>query len=130
MIIYLLFPLLTILGLSSVLSKNPINSVTSLIIVYIIASISFISLGSDFLAIISVTVYVGATSIPFPFVVTMLNLRLVIVRDTLRIHLPVGCFIGPLIILETYICLKTQVVQASMVTNTRNDDSLFDHLLV
>jgi len=106
MLIYILSTSIIVLSFVSVLSRNPINSVISLILVYIITSILFILLGADFLAIILVIIYVGAISVLFLFVVMMLNLRLVIVKDTLRTHLPVGCFIGLLIILEVIYLFK------------------------
>lgn len=55
--------------------NNPIFSVLSLILVFIFNSILFLILGSDFLAVIILIIYVGAISILFLFVIMMFDIR-------------------------------------------------------
>jgi NADH-quinone oxidoreductase subunit J len=83
-----------------VASRNPIRSLLSLIIVYLLVAGLFVHAGAEFVSIPLVIIYVGAISILFSFVTMMLNLRLLEVYDTLVINSPIGGFIGPILLFE------------------------------
>ncbi len=57
------------------ISVNTVFSVFSLIVVFMIATVSLVVMDFEFLAIIVTTIYVGAVSVFFIFVLMTINLR-------------------------------------------------------
>ena len=62
-------------------AKNPVHSVLFLILSFVTASGLFVLLGAEFLAMILVVVYVGAVAVLFLFVVMMLDINFVKLRE-------------------------------------------------
>ena len=62
-------------GLLVVLAKNPIHSALSLVACFVQIAALFVLLGSPFLAVIQIFVYVGAIMVLFLFVIMMLDVR-------------------------------------------------------
>jgi len=62
-------------GLMVVVAKNPIHSALALVACFIQISALFVLLGSPFLAVIQIFVYVGAVMVLFLFVIMMLDVR-------------------------------------------------------
>ena len=62
-------------GLMVVVAKNPIHSAMSLVACFVQISALFVLLGSPFLAVIQLSVYVGAIMVLFLFVIMMLDMR-------------------------------------------------------
>ena len=56
------------------ISRNTVNSVFFLILVFVSVSILFILIGAEFLGMIMLIVYVGAVAVLFLFIVMMLNI--------------------------------------------------------
>jgi len=94
--------IIIIAALSVILSKNIIQSVLYLILVFLLSSILFIYLGADFIGLIILIVYIGAISVLFLFIVMMLNIRLLEIYTTFQIYLPLA-FILCIILLSQYI---------------------------
>ena len=65
-------------------SKNPVHSVLFLILSFVNAAGLFVLLGAEFLAMILVVVYVGAVAVLFLFVVMMLDINFIKLREGLR----------------------------------------------
>lgn len=65
-----------------ILSRNPIYSLFYLICVFIQISVLLLAVGIDFLAFLLLMVYVGAISILFLFVVMMMDINLLTLRQT------------------------------------------------
>jgi NADH-quinone oxidoreductase subunit J len=86
----LLIIFIIIAALSVILSKNIIQSVLYLILVFLLSSILFIYLGADFIGLIILIVYIGAISVLFLFIVMMLNIRLLEIYTTFQIYLPLA----------------------------------------
>jgi NADH-quinone oxidoreductase subunit J len=63
-------------GLLVVVAKNPIHSALSLVACFVQIAALFILLGSPFLAVIQIFVYVGAIMVLFLFVIIMLDVRI------------------------------------------------------
>jgi NADH-quinone oxidoreductase subunit J len=76
------------------MAKNPVQSVLLLVLVFLQTALLFILLGAEFLAILLITVYIGAIAILFLFVVMLLNLRVVELHSSLQYHIPIGIFLG------------------------------------
>ena len=81
------------------------QSILFLILCFILSSFIFLILGSEFIAILLLIVYVGAISILFLFVVMMLNLRLVELYGDFFSYLPVGGFIGLFFLVQLFIAV-------------------------
>lgn len=83
-----------------VFSKNPVYSVLFLIMAFVNASGLFLLLGAEFLSVLFVIVYVGAVAVLFLFVVMMLDIDLVRIRQGVLSYLPVGMGVGGLLLVE------------------------------
>src|SRR5947199_1046617 len=89
MIIFLML-LILIGSMCVIFSKNIIQSVLYLIMVFFLTSLLFIYLGADFIGFIILIVYIGAIAVLFLFVVMMLNVRLLEIYSTFLIYLPIA----------------------------------------
>jgi len=83
-----------------VTSRNPVYSVLYLILAFFNAAALFLIAGAEFLAMILVIVYVGAVAVLFLFVVMMLDVDFVQLREGYQRYLPVGAVIGGILFLE------------------------------
>lgn len=92
--------LILISAICVILSKNIIQSVLYLILVFLLSSILFIYLGADFIGLIILIVYIGAIAVLFLFVVMMLNIRLLEVYSTFYIYLPLAFFLCLILFIE------------------------------
>jgi len=75
-------------------SRNPVHSVLFLILAFINAAILFLMAGAEFLAMVLVIVYVGAVAVLFMFVVMMLDVDFVALREGVQRYAPVGALVG------------------------------------
>jgi NADH-quinone oxidoreductase subunit J len=81
-------------------ARNPVHSVLFLILCFFNAAGLFILLGAEFLAMILVVVYVGAVAVLFLFVVMMLDVDFVELRQGMLNYLPIGGVIGLIVLGE------------------------------
>ncbi len=81
-------------------SRNPVQSVLFLILAFVNAAGLFILIGAEFLALILVVVYVGAVAVLFLFVVMMLDVDFVELRQGFLQYLPVGVVVGLIFLAE------------------------------
>jgi NADH-quinone oxidoreductase subunit J len=81
-------------------SRNPVHSVLYLILAFVNASGLFILMGAEFLAMILIVVYVGAVAVLFLFVVMMLDVDFVELRQGFVQNLPVGALIAAIFAIE------------------------------
>lgn len=86
--------LILISALGVILSRNVIQSVLYLILVFFLCSLLFIYLGADFIGLIILIVYIGAIAVLFLFVVMMLNVRVLELASTFSIYLPLAIFLS------------------------------------
>ena len=90
-------------ALMVVTSKNPVHSVLFLILTFFNGAGLFVLLGAEFLAMILVVVYVGAVAVLFMFVVMMLDINFVELRQGFLKYLPYGVVIGLVLVVELVI---------------------------
>src|SRR6476660_8263445 len=90
-------------GVMVVSAKNPVHSVLFLILAFFNSAGLFVLLGAEFLAMILVIVYVGAVAVLFLFVVMMLDVDFVELRQGFVKYLPVGGLIGIVLLVELFI---------------------------
>jgi len=96
-------------------SRNPVHSVLFLILCFFNAAGLFILMGAEFLAMILVVVYVGAVAVLFLFVVMMLDIDFVELRQGMLNYLPVGGTIGLIMLVELALVLGTWSVEPGAV---------------
>jgi NADH-quinone oxidoreductase subunit J len=89
-------------------ARNPVHSVLFLILSFVNASGLFVLLGAEFLAMILVVVYVGAVAVLFLFVVMMLDINFVKLREGFLQYLPFGALLGIVLITELGILFLTK----------------------
>lgn len=87
--LFLLYLLIVISSLLVIMSKNTVQSVLYLILVFLLCSLLFIYLGADFIGLIILIVYIGAIAVLFLFVVMMLNIRLLENSFNFSIYIPI-----------------------------------------
>lgn len=122
MSLFFIYFIVIFLSFFVILSKNPVQSVLFLILVYLFIGYLFLLLGAEFLGILVFIIYIGAISILFLFVIMLLNLRVVELFNTFFNYFPVGSFLGVFFFLEVY---------ALFITNfSSNLDSFFFSPLV
>ena len=68
-------------GVLVISARNPVHSVLFLILAFFNAAGLFVLMGAEFLAMILVVVYVGAVAVLFIFVVMMLDINFVEMRQ-------------------------------------------------
>lgn len=81
-------------------SRNPVHSVLFLILTFFNAAGLFVLIGAEFLGMVLVVVYVGAVAVLFMFVVMMLDINFVRMREGMLQYLPVGALVGLILLVE------------------------------
>jgi NADH-quinone oxidoreductase subunit J len=96
-------------------ARNPVHSVLFLILCFFNAAGLFILMGAEFLAMILVVVYVGAVAVLFLFVVMMLDVDFVELRQGMLNYLPVGVTIGLIVLVELALVVGSWAVDPGLV---------------
>ena len=89
-------------SLMVVSSRNPVHSVLFLILAFFNAAGLFILLQAEFLAMLLVVVYVGAVAVLFLFVVMMLDINFVELREGFQKYRTLGIVIGVVLLAELF----------------------------
>ncbi len=98
---FYMFASITVASAVLVISvRNPVHSVLFLILAFFNSAGLFVLLGAEFLAMILVIVYVGAVAVLFMFVVMMLDINFVELRQGFLQYLPFGGLIGLILLAE------------------------------
>jgi NADH-quinone oxidoreductase subunit J len=97
-------------------ARNPVHSVLFLILCFFNAAGLFILMGAEFLAMILVVVYVGAVAVLFLFVVMMLDVDFVELRQGMLNYLPVGATIGLIVLVELALVLGSWAIDPGTVS--------------
>ncbi len=108
---FYLFATITVFSALMVISsRNPVHSVLFLILAFFNSAGLFILLGAEFLAMILIIVYVGAVAVLFMFVVMMLDINFVELRQGFLRYLPIGGLIGVILLGELFLVLGGWVI--------------------
>ncbi|NNE58136.1 MAG: NADH-quinone oxidoreductase subunit J [Hellea sp.] len=104
MLVTISFYLLAFVAIASammvVVSRNPVHSVMFLIVTFISAAGLFILMGAEFIALLLVMVYVGAVAVLFLFVVMMLDVDFVELKQGFLQYLPFGFVLALILLAE------------------------------
>ena len=107
LLFYLLAAVAVAAAVMVVASRNPVHSVLFLILTFFNAAGLFVLIGAEFLAMVLVVVYVGAVAVLFMFVVMMLNVNFVRMRQGALQYLPIGALVGIVLLVELVLIVGT-----------------------
>lgn len=115
-----------------IVSRNPVHSVLYLILAFVNASGLFILMGAEFLGMMLIVVYVGAVAVLFLFVIMMLDVDFVELREGFMQYLPIGIVIGGIFLFELLLVVGawvinpsvTKTITAAIPTNISNTEAL------
>ncbi|MDP2143042.1 MAG: NADH-quinone oxidoreductase subunit J [Gallionella sp.] len=100
-IVFYVFAALTLFAaLRVITARNPVHAVMFLVLAFISSSGIWLLLEAEFLAITLVLVYVGAVMVLFLFVVMMLDINLVRLREGFWRWLPFGAALAGLMVFQ------------------------------
>ncbi len=120
----LLFLVITILivicALFVILSKNPIHSILFLVLIFVMTTVLFLTLNVDFLAMLFLVLYVGAIVVLFLFVVMMLNVRILELKERVISYLPIAIIIVSVFFLLILFVLKLNFLTESSTLQEEN----------
>src|SRR6266508_3828252 len=100
-------------------ARNPVHSVLFLILAFVNAAGLFVLLGAEFLAMILIVVYVGAVAVLFLFVVMMLDVDFAELRQGFLSYLPLGAFVGIVVLIELLLVVGGWVINAGATKAVR-----------
>jgi NADH-quinone oxidoreductase subunit J len=104
---YVLATVAVLAALLVVTAKNPVHSVLWLILAFFSSAGLFVLLGAEFLAMLLVVVYVGAVAVLFLFVVMMLDVDFVKLREGYARYLPLAMIVAGVLLAEMIIISLT-----------------------
>jgi NADH-quinone oxidoreductase subunit J len=87
-------------GVMVISARNPVHAVLFLILTFFNAAGLFLLAGAEFLAMVLVVVYVGAVAVLFLFVVMLLDINYLKLREGFLQYLPTGALIGLVLLTE------------------------------
>jgi NADH-quinone oxidoreductase subunit J len=106
LLVFYLFAVVAVAsGVMVISARNPVHSVLFLILAFFNSAGLFVLLGAEFLAMVLVVVYVGAVAVLFLFVVMMLDINFVRMREGFLQYLPIGALIGLILLVELILVL-------------------------
>jgi NADH-quinone oxidoreductase subunit J len=106
-------------GVMVISARNPVHSVLFLILAFFNAAGLFILMGAEFLAMILVVVYVGAVAVLFLFVVMMLDINFVELRQGFMQYLPFGALVAVVLLAELALVLGSWLASPAAATVAR-----------
>ena len=115
LIFYLLAAVTLASGVMVISARNPVHSVLFLILAFFNSAGLFVLMGAEFLAMIMIIVYVGAVAVLFLFVVMMLDIEFVELRQGFLQYLPVGGLVGIIMLVELLLILSGWAIQPQTI---------------
>lgn len=108
-IIFYIFAAILVFAAGMVITvRNPVFAALYLVLAFFTSAIIWMTLEAEFLAITLVLVYVGAVMVLFLFVVMMLDINLVELREGFINYLPVGALVAILMLVEILLVVGPQ----------------------
>jgi NADH-quinone oxidoreductase subunit J len=105
-VFYVLAAIMLIAALLTITARNPVHAALFLVLSFFSAAGLWMLLEAEFLAIVLITVYVGAVMVLFLFVVMMLDIDLARLRHRFWSYLPLGGMVGLLMVAEMTLVLS------------------------
>ena len=135
-IIFYVFAAILVGSAAAVITvRNPVHAVLFLVLAFFTSAALWILLEAEFLAITLVLVYVGAVMVLFLFVVMMLDINLVPLREGFMRFLPMGVLVALIMFVEMATAKGTgrisQVIRpmpSAVITTNPTDSAPMDRL--
>ena len=105
---YLFAAILVAAAVAVITVRNPVHAALFLVLAFFTSAAVWLLLEAEFLAIVLVLVYVGAVMVLFLFVVMMLDVNIVPLREGFIRFLPVGALVALLILTEMALVVGPQ----------------------
>jgi len=102
-------------GVMVVAARNPVHSVLFLILTFFTTAALFVLIGAEFLAMVLIVVYVGAVAVLFLFVVMMLDINFVEMREGFLQYMPIGMLVGIILLVELLMVLGTASISPEVL---------------
>ncbi len=99
---YLMAAVTLVSALMVIMARNPVHSVLWLILTFFSAAGLFVLIGAEFIAMLLVVVYVGAVAVLFLFVVMMLDVDFVELKDGTLRYWPFAMLVGVVFAAEIF----------------------------
>jgi NADH-quinone oxidoreductase subunit J len=115
LVFYLFSAVAVAAGVMVISARNPVHSVLFLILAFFNGAGLFVLIGAEFLAMVLVVVYVGAVAVLFLFVVMMLDINFVRLREGFLQYLPIGALIGLVLLVELILVLGSWALSPGAV---------------
>ncbi|MGL9717909.1 MAG: NADH-quinone oxidoreductase subunit J [Wolbachia sp.] len=113
---FYLFAILSVLSAVCVISvRNPVHAVLFLIFTFVNASALFILLGAEFIAMMVLIVYIGAVAVLFLFVVMMLDIDYIRLRQGFAKHLALSAILSVVFFLIISFVIRSSALNISNV---------------
>ncbi|MDA1100664.1 MAG: NADH-quinone oxidoreductase subunit J [Proteobacteria bacterium] len=113
---FYLFAAIAVAAATMVVSaRNPVHSVLFLILTFFTTAGLFVLIGAEFLAMVLVVVYVGAVAVLFMFVVMMLDINFVEMREGFLQYMPIGVLVGIILLVELLMILGTATMSPEVM---------------
>ena len=126
-IAFYVFASVTIASAAMVIgSRNPVHSVLFLILAFFNSAGLFVLMGAEYLAMTLVIVYVGAVAVLFLFVVMMLDINFVQLRQGFLQYLPIGGLIGLVLIVELLMVVSGWVISPADLKSASVNTQVID----
>lgn len=109
-IIFYVFSAVLIMAACAVITvRSPVHAALFLVLAFFTSAAIWLLMEAEFLAIVLVLVYVGAVMVLFLFVVMMLDINLVPLREGFIRYLPVGIAVAVVILLEMVVVVGPDI---------------------
>jgi NADH-quinone oxidoreductase subunit J len=102
------------------IAANPVHAIFYLILLFIEATALLLWLGCEYLAMVFMIIYVGAIAVLSPFVIMMLNTRLLVMRELTINYLPLGGVIVLLSCAEFFAVLGANFAPINVASSIPN----------
>jgi NADH-quinone oxidoreductase subunit J len=93
LVFYMCAALLIMGGIGVVTARNPMIAIIFMVMSFFNAAGIFLLLGAEFIALLTVMVYVGAVAVMFLFVLMTIDIDFEVLKDTSKKHLPLGVLV-------------------------------------
>ncbi|MHA1559301.1 MAG: NADH-quinone oxidoreductase subunit J [Alphaproteobacteria bacterium] len=113
---YIFSTVLLASGMMVIAARNPVHSVLFLILAFVNAAGLFLLLGAEFLALILIIVYVGAVAVLFLFVVMMLDVDFVELKQGFLTYLPTGGVIAGILVAEILVVIGGSTISPEQIS--------------
>tara|TARA_B100000963_G_scaffold272371_1_gene240571 strand:+ start:182 stop:766 length:585 start_codon:yes stop_codon:yes gene_type:complete len=122
-ILFYIFSSITILSsFFVVFSFNPVHSVLFLIFSFFNVAVIFLLSNAEFLAMTLIIVYVGAVAVLFLFVVMMLNINEVLVKEGFLKYFPLGLILISIFLTELIVVFKDVEFFGASISGIKIDE--------